>query len=126
MSDVSPEFYWSALALVTVLSVSRLIRLWTYDDFPPLRWANDKFAAFCDRRAPKWAELGFCPWCVGFWITLVVVGWGWLAGVYDSQPAFGWTGELSQPIWWLFNASLAVSYVAAMIMVRDGDTTKDA
>lgn len=118
---MSPDLYWVAVALTTLVATSRLIRLWTYDDFPPVRWANSHFMEFAEKRAPKWAELGFCPWCCGFWIALVVIGLGWACGVYETVPETDWSFKT----WWIAAGALTASYLGAMLMARDGDSTRD-
>lgn len=114
---MTPEFYWIAVALVVTLTTSRLTRLWTYDDFPPVAFLRNKYLDFAERFAPSWAELGFCPWCCGFWIALAVIGVGYALDIYD------WTGPESG--FWTVAGALCASYVGAMIQVRDGDTSRD-
>lgn len=115
------EFEWIAVAVVTVISASRLTRLATFDEFPPVRWLRNKYADATD--GSSWQLLAYCPWCASFWVTAFVVGWAACAGVLPvgSGTAWGTTGEWATPIWWLFNATMAASYLAAMLMVRDGD-----
>lgn len=120
---MSMEFYWIAVAVVTIVSASRITRLLTFDDFPPIRWAREKFEDKFD--GTGWEIIAFCPWCMTPWVTVGVVGWADIAGVLDGKPAWGGDGELSQPIWWLVNGVFAASYLAAMLMVRDGDTSGD-
>lgn len=115
---MSNDLYWVAVALVVTVTTSRLTRLWTYDDFPPVAWVRGKYLDFADKHAPGWAELGFCPWCCGFWIALAVIGCGYAAGIYE------WTGPESG--FWTVAGALSASYLAAMIQVRDGDTSRDS
>lgn len=110
-------FYWIAVALIITVTTSRLMRLWTYDDFPPVAWARDKYLDFAEKYAPSWAELGYCPWCVGFWIALGLIGLGYPADLYE------WTGWTSA--WWTLTGALSASYLGAMLMVRDGDKSRD-
>lgn len=109
--------YWLFVAVVVTVATSRLIRLWTYDEFPPVVWLRDKAADIFDAVAPKWAMLTYCPWCCGFWIALAVIGLGFGLDVYP------WTGIES--LWWLIMGALASSYLAAMLMVRDGEDDED-
>ena len=102
-------FEWVAVALVVVLSSARLTRLVTYDKFPPVKWLREKYIEATD--GSDWQLLAFCPYCAGFWVTLVVVLAGWLSGWHE--------------VWWLVNGSLGASYLAAMVMVYDGDTGED-
>ena len=103
------DFEWIAVAVVTVLSAARLTRLATFDAFPPVEWLRDKYADATD--GTKWQILAYCPWCASFWITAAVV----LSGYFSEFHL----------IWWLVNTIFAASYVAAMVMVRDGDEADD-
>ena len=122
------EFEWIAVAVVTVISASRLTRLATFDEFPPARWLRDKYADATD--GSSWQLLAYCPWCASFWVTAFVVTWAGCAGVlgagvFDGRTAWDTTGEIATPIWWLVNSTLAGSYLAAMLMVRDGEEADD-
>ena len=103
------EFFWIAVAVVTTLSASRITRLLTFDKFPPIRWARDKFADRTD--GSDWQMLAFCPYCMSFWVMLAVLGSGW--------------GTDWHPVWWFINAAFAGSYLAAILMVHDGDDEDD-
>jgi hypothetical protein len=112
---MNDEFYWLAVALTTIVSVSRLTRLATWDEFPPVKWMRDKYADATD--GGGWQILAFCGYCASFWIAGLVVAWGWWAGVYD--PVSG--NHLSEQVWWAVNGVLAASYLAAILMAHDGD-----
>ena len=99
------EFYWIAVAAVSVLSAARLTRLAIYDKFPPVKWFRDKYIDIFD--GTGWAWLAFCPFCMSPWMTALVVLWGWAA-------------DFNEP-WWLFNSIMAGSYLAATYMLHDGD-----
>lgn len=120
MNDVSPEFYWIAVAAVTILSAARLTRLAVYDDFPPVKWVREKFLDKTD--GSNWQLLGICGYCASFWLTGLVVLSADLMGVLDGEPAWGGSGELSQPLWWIFNGTLAAAYLAATYIANDGDS----
>lgn len=113
MSTISAEFYWIAVAVVSITSASRLTRLLTWDEFPPIKWARYKFADFTDRhdRLRGWQLLAFCGYCMSFWMMLAVVGSGWLSDFHVA--------------WWLVNAILGGSYLAAILMTHDGDDGDD-
>lgn len=109
---MSSEFYWVAVALVTVTSAARLTRLATVDKFPPVVWVRDRYAALTDRpRLVGWQLLMFCGYCFSFWVTLGVGLWGWLAEWNEA--------------WWLANGVLGGSYLAAILMAHDGDINDD-
>lgn len=112
---MNAEFYWVAVVLTTIVSASRLTRLATFDEFPPVRWLRNKYAEATD--GGGWQLLAFCPYCAGFWITGLVVGWGMLAHVYGHPP----NDSLAAQVWWVINGVLAASYLAAILMVHDGD-----
>lgn len=109
------EFYWIAVVLATVMGASRLTRLATWDKFPPVVWLRDKYAEATDGNG--WQLLAFCGYCASFWITTIVVMWGWFAGVYDG--AFDDT--TAEKVWWLLYFILGASYAAAIVMANDGD-----
>lgn len=94
----------TALAVVVgVLSVGRLARLITQDSFPPSVWLRIKWDEITNDG--PWAMLAHCHWCITPWITIPIGLWGWLSDLHAS--------------WWVFNAWLAIAYVAAMVVDRD-------
>jgi hypothetical protein len=120
---VSVEFYWIAVAVVTIVSASRLTRLATWDEFPPIKVVRNRYADWTEKKPKRqgWQLVAFCGYCFSFWATAFVVIWADLAGVLDGKPAFGWTGDLSIPLWWIVNGIFAASYLAAILMAHDGD-----
>ena len=104
-------FFWIAVAVVSVVSGSRLTRLLTFDEFPPIRWARDRFDNFMDKgpKRRQWGMISYGPWGASFWAVLAVV----LSGYFSDWHT----------VWWLVNGSLGGSYLAAMLMVRDGDSS---
>lgn len=106
---MSDEFYWIAVAAVTVVSSARITRLLTYDQFPPIAWLRDKYGEWTS--GSDWQLLGFCAYCMSFWVTLAVVLAGWFSGFHE--------------IWWLVNSAFAGSYLAAIFMVNDSDNGDD-
>lgn len=115
---MSTEFYWLAVVVTTIVSASRLTRLATWDSFPPVKWLRDKYADATDGNG--WQILAFCGYCASFWITALVVGWGYLAHVYGHPP-----NGVSGNLWWAINGTLAASYLAAILMAHDGDDGDD-
>lgn len=106
-------FEWVAAALIVVLSSARITRLLTFDHFPPIEWVRNKYLDFTDERDSlrSWGLLAYCPYCMSFWVTLGVV----LAGYFSD-----W-----HEAWWLVNAIFGASYLAAMVMVHDGDDSEN-
>lgn len=106
-------FFWIAVSAVTIVSASRITRVLTYDDFPPVRFFRDIYIEFMDRGPIRrqWLSLAYCPWCLSFWVTGAVVLAGFLSDWHTA--------------WWLTNGIFAASYLAAILQVHDGDTSKD-
>jgi hypothetical protein len=109
---------WESVPLViltiatAVLGVARLARAITYDLFPPFVWWRNAWTRLTD--GTDWPKLFSCWWCISFWIALVCVGW-WVGSFYAAWAAWSW---------WIFWGSLALSYLAPMVIVRDGDESE--
>lgn len=110
---MSTEFYWIAVAVVTVLSASRLTRLAVADDFPPVKFFRDIVYDFLDKSTTRrqWQIITWCHYCASFWLTAPIVAWGYLT---DFQTA-----------WWIFNATFAATYLSAILVSFDGDKSGD-
>lgn len=115
----NPVFYWIAVAVVVVTASSRLTRVVTFDHFPPALWLRRRWLA---RHDSDWGLLAVCGYCFSFWGTALVVSLGDLAGVFDGKPVVDWF----TPVWWLGFGTLGASYLAAMLMKRDGDDSEGA
>lgn len=113
---MSTNLYWIAVALVTVLSASRLTRFAVVDDFPPVKYFRDKI--YNGLEGSGWQAITWCGFCASFWFTFLVVGWADVSGVFDAH-----IGHLPlwAQAWWFFNGTLAASYLAATYITRDGD-----
>lgn len=90
---------------VAVLGVARLTRIITYDAFPPAAWARSKWIKLT--KAGPWALLAECFWCATPWVMVVCIAWGWFSSLHWS--------------WWVFWGWLGLSYLASMVIARDGD-----
>lgn len=119
---VSPEFYWIAVVLVTIVSAARLSRLLVIDKFPPIKrvrtWYEDK------TDGSDWQWLALCAFCMAPWVMVFVFGTGLAAGVYGDplgRPEDHWAFLA----WWLFNGWMAMSYLAASYVARDGAVGED-
>lgn len=122
---MSSEFYWIAVALVAITGASRITRLVTFDKFPPAAWVREKYADLTDgtERRREWTLLLYCGWCFSFWAMALVVAWGYLAGVFESpEQRVIVNDSFAYVAWWLVNGTLGGSYLAAMLMARDGDS----
>jgi len=73
---VSVEFYWVAVVAATIIGAARLTRIAVYDKFPPAQWVRDKYLDATD--GSGWALLALCGYCMSFWVTALVVAWGWV------------------------------------------------
>ena len=97
-----------AAATVSIFAVGRLTRLAVYDKYPPAMWLRQRYV---DAVPEAWAGLATCPFCLAPWAQLASLLWAWLGGL-DPQT---WGGGL----WWLTHLWFALSYLAAMVVVRD-------
>lgn len=114
---MSTEFYWLAVAATTIISAARITRLTVYDKFPPAQWIRDKYLDATD--GSGWGLLALCGFCMSFWITGLIVGWGLLAGVYDYEHS------TESIVWWIVNGIFAASYLAATYIANDGDESDE-
>lgn len=106
---MSHEFWWVAVAVLTVTSTARITRLLTFDDFPPVKVVRDAFGRWTDKtdRRRGWQLLAYCGYCMSFWVALLVIGTGWTSDWHE--------------VWWLVNSAFGGSYLAAILMAHDGD-----
>lgn len=104
-------FWTLALAVVIgILAAGRITRLVVDDKLPPIvrfrAWYDGKTGYTPD--APEgWGLLVHCPWCFGFWATVLVFVTGWAS---DLHPA-----------WWIIGGVLAASYVVSYLVFHDED-----
>lgn len=117
---MSTEFYWIAVVVTTIISASRLTRLAVADKFPPAVWVREKWAVLTVDTG--WIWLFYCGYCFSFWASVLVVGTGLWAGVYDPSVD---TREFWPATWWIVNGTLATAYLAAVFMAHDGDDSND-
>lgn len=99
------EIEWVFAAIVTITSAARITRLITADSFPPSMWVRMKWHQIT--KDNHWSLLVDCPYCFAVWSSGFVLLWGYLA-------EFHWT-------WWLFNGWLGAAYLAAIMVIFDGD-----
>lgn len=112
---MSSEFYWVAVIATTIISAARLTRLAVIDKFPPIKWLRDKYEERAD--GTGWDILTMCGYCMAPYMSALVILTGLFAGVYHSRS----TLDVWQGMWWGFNGTFAVAYLAAIIMAHDGD-----
>lgn len=103
-----PIWFYVIAAAVGVVSVARLTRLFTQDVYPPVAWLRAKWEGLVERRGwGDWDTLATCPYCAAPYLAAIILAWGLLT---DFQAA-----------WWIVNGWLAASYLASMVVVRDGE-----
>lgn len=98
---------------LAILGVARAARLLIFDKYPPVVWLRLEYATWTaqtERRAP-WLELIRCTFCLAPYLAAGNLGWALWSGL--DWGTF-WGGA-----WWIVNAWAALSYVAAMVVVRD-------
>lgn len=109
---IDTKWMTSPVALtVNALAAYRLTRLWTRDSLPPLpevrQHVLDKLDEIQDSKGTTedhpLTRLVDCPWCIGFWISLGVVG----------------AATLTPRAWRPLATALAFSAVVANIAVRE-------
>jgi hypothetical protein len=102
--------------LVGSLAVARATRLVTSDAYPPAVWLRMKWvnATGARSRTQDWAPLLECPFCFAPYAAAVDLAWCLWSGATGDPAPWSWGGW-----WWIVNAWAAVSYTAAMIVVRD-------
>lgn len=103
--DFNTYFYLILAAATLVLSAGRLTRVLVAEDYPP----SIKVRMWWDKvtKDGPWSKLVHCPWCMGPWITLVLMVWAVLSNLH-------WT-------WWLFNGWMALSYATSWVVFHDED-----
>lgn len=91
--------------LVAAVSAARLSRLISFDTFPPSAWLRAKWDAKTE--GFTWNTLLHCVYCLPPWILAVIMATGLLSDLH--------------PVWWVFNAWMALSYVSSYVLIYDGD-----
>jgi hypothetical protein len=107
MTDLNDWPLWLVAVAVLVLGVGRLVRIITYDDFPPSAWARSVWDTITNDG--PWSKLAHCFWCLTPWVMLGAMAWYWVGTMVP------WINVA----WWIFWGWLALSYLASMIIARD-------
>jgi len=100
------------------IAVGRAARLVVHDAYPPMQWLRDRWLVWTEtdgkqsardrhRWLTGWSPLLTCPFCFAPYAAAVDLAWYLVAD--------GWWADA----WWVVNVWAAVSYVAAMIVLRD-------
>lgn len=106
--STDPPLLLLAAAATSFVAVGRFTRLVVYDKYPPSMWLRERYTKAVPER---WAGLASCPFCLAPWAQLASLMWAWLGGLNPET----WSGGL----WWLTHLWFALSYLAAMLVVRD-------
>lgn len=100
---------WVVASLVGIVGTARLVRLVTYDSYPPAAWLRAKWAGLMDEdgdsKRSQWAVLLTCPFCLSPYLTAANIAWAYFSDLHWS--------------WWLFNGWLAASYLASIVVAYD-------
>lgn len=102
-----------AAAIVGTIAVARATRLVTSDGYPPAKAVRDWWIRVT--HDGPWSLLAECPFCFAPYAAAADLAWAaWVLPGSDPLDAWsvGWW-------WWIVNGWAAVSYLAAMIVVRD-------
>lgn len=98
-----PEWFTPFALVLDALAVFRLTRLVTRDSLPPLPWLRDRVTDRWGDRAV--ADLAVCPWCLSWWVAVVVLAlhavaptwWPWVAAALACSAVAGlladWEGR---------------------------------
>lgn len=104
-----------AAFVLAVIATARAARLVVHDAYPPAMavrtWWINQTEVRGGWRA-DWAPLVTCPFCCAPYLAAVVLGVGMLAGIW--QPGWSLAG-----VWWTGAVWASLSYLAAMLVVRD-------
>lgn len=110
LSGVDP-LRLAAAFVVGTIAVARATRLVVHDQYPPAKWVRDWWIRVTHDGA--WAVLAECPFCASPYIAAVTLAVAVAGGVWrpELDTLAGW--------WWVLAVWAAVSYLAAMIVLRD-------
>lgn len=108
---------------VGILATARAVRLVTSDTWPPIQWARLHWLTWTTRtpRRQAWADLFTCPFCFAPYATAINLGWALWAGIASQGRADHFWGQA----WWVVNLWAMISYMAAMVVVRDEPPAED-
>lgn len=101
-------------AAVAVAGVGRVIRLVTYDDFPPSEWFRSTWVKIT--KGSKWGKIAYCLWCFSPYITAFAIAW-LIVGLL-------WVPWLTGA-WWVVFGWMAVSYLASLLAYWDEGGSAD-
>jgi hypothetical protein len=114
--ELDPHFVLVLAIAVGILGSARLTRVITYDDYPPAEWVRERWTYLTRSRrhsTPErivpgaWSKLVTCWWCATPYVTAGCAAHGYFTSLHWS--------------WWAVWGVLGASYVAAMVIARDGD-----
>lgn len=93
---------------VAIVGSARVVRLLTYDDFPPTEWMRQRWANLT--KGNKWGKIMFCLWCASPYVMAGAIIW-FIVGVL-------WVPWLTIA-WWIAFSWAALSYLASIFVYWD-------
>lgn len=112
LDDFSNPLLVIAAVLVAVVGIGRVVRLITYDDFPPSIWLRSKWNWLV--KGGEWRKIVTCLWCASPYVTAICMGWFFLG-------LFVWTPLLVA--WWIAWGFAGISYLSSILVRRDEPDT---
>lgn len=106
----TPLLLLAAFVLAT-LAAARLTRFVVHDDFPPMEYVRGTYRRLVGYG--PWEGLVTCPFCFAPYAAggLLALGIGFDVWTPDLSELASW--------WWIVVVWASMSYLAAMIVVRD-------
>lgn len=96
------------LMVIGIVSVARMTRFVTYDDFPPMEWLRGRLVQVLPNR---WGAVMVCPFCMAPYLMAVQIAW-FLATYHAPQSTF--------LIWWVLpHGWWAASYLSSIVVAHD-------
>lgn len=96
-----------AALFIAVVSTGRMARLLAHDHMPLIADFRDWWVT---HTSPRWALLMTCHYCIAVYLGFANAIWGYWSDLHVT--------------WWLFNISLFLAYLGAMVVTHDGDNSE--
>ena len=94
---------YALAALVSVIGVGRIVRLITYDKFPPMIALRERWIEIT--HDGPWSQLVKCGFCLSVWITPISWAWAWASNLHWS--------------WWAAHLLVTCMYLSAILVAYD-------
>lgn len=99
------DFEKVAAFVLLFLGTARMVRLISFDSYPPSAWVRIKWDNLTGDSG--WNPLLHCAYCLAPYLLAVNMAWAYFSD-------FHWS-------WWAANIWLGGSYLASMTVAYDGD-----